>query len=94
MMTFVLVVHASEVLLVYDVQENWQGDCNIAEYQSPIDINPQKAKYCPEIGYYKFTLECDEFLEDFEGPDYKITNAKLEAFAFFFNERTNSYEAY
>ena len=81
-------------LVEYADQANWEGDCLIGESQTPIDIKPMKVKYCPDMGYYKFTLLCEEFMEQNEGNDFKITNAAGKAFAFFYDKKTNSYEAY
>ena len=81
-------------MVAYDDQANWDGDCTTSESQTPIDINPKKVKYCPDMGYYKFTIQCEEFMEQSEGNDFKNTNVAGKAFAFFYDDRTNSYEAY
>ena len=35
----------------YTDQANWGGACQDGMYQSPIDINSQKVRMCPDWGY-------------------------------------------
>ena len=56
----------------YSDQTNWGGDCQAGMYQSPIDIKSSDVKMCPDWGYEKFTIDCEEFVEDFVTDDAGI----------------------
>ena len=83
----------SELEVDYYAQGTWPGLCNVGRQQSPIIINPLKAKICTNIGYFKFTMMPTDFPEVIVRADYQI-NAKNIAYAFFYDHRAKTYEAY
>ena len=56
----------------YSDQEGWGGSCQDGMYQSPIDIDSSNVKMCPDWGYEKITVECEDFDEYFVTDDAGI----------------------
>ena len=79
----------------YSDQANWGGLCQDGMHQSPIDIDPQNVRMCPDWGYEKITFACEDFVEniDPEWNDYAQMNIG-DAFIFYYHELENWYEAY
>ena len=77
----------------YSDQANWGGSCNTGTQQTPIDINTKMLDFCRNIGYYKFTLMCNDYPMTVTGLDMSVDSTD-QAFAFFFDPIKNTYEAY
>ena len=94
--TFVIVCLFSGALAQeydYTDQANWGGACQDGMYQSPIDINSQKVRMCPDWGYSKITVECEEFMENFSGDSAEMEEIG-NIYLFYYHELENWYEAY
>ena len=79
--------------LDYSAQDEWPELCQNGQSQTPININTKELNFCPNLGYYKITLMCEDFLKDVTGDDMSI-DASYNAFAFFYSPAKNEYEAY
>ena len=78
----------------YNDQQNWEGSCNIGQIQSPIDINTKMLQFCPNIGYYKITLMCEDFPQVVVNHADMTINTLGGGYIFIFDPITNVYEAY
>ena len=93
-LTFSLTFLWTAFAIDYDDQQNWTGQCNVGQIQTPIDINTKMLHFCPNIGYYKITLMCQDY------PKIVVNNADMTidtpggAYIFIFDPIINAYEAY
>ena len=80
--------------LDYSAQDEWTGISQTGQSQTPININTKELNFCPNLGYYKITLMCEDFLKDVTGDDMPIdVSYNAFAFAFFYSSANNEYEA-
>ena len=54
-------------------------------YQSPIDIDSSKVSMCPDWGYEKITVECEDFDQYFVTDDAGIENIG-NVYIFYYHE--------